>query len=99
VPTLRRIVADLKRRFPAGSIRVDGHSDGKGTDAYNADLSTRRADAVKRWLGTEGGIAAARITTRGYGEKAPIARETTSTGADDPAGRAKNRRVVISAST
>lgn len=97
IPTLRRIAADLLARVPDASVQVDGHTDDVGDDAANVDLSTRRAEAVEAWLSAEGGVAASRIRTRGYGESAPVAPNATPTGADDPQGRAQNRRVVISA--
>jgi outer membrane protein OmpA-like peptidoglycan-associated protein len=78
-------------------VQVDGHTDAVGEDAANLELSTRRAEAVKRWLSTEGGVAESRIRTTGYGESAPVAQNTTPSGADDPDGRAQNRRVVIAA--
>lgn len=97
VPTLRRITAEISRRFPTGTITVDGHTDALGTEQDNLDLSRRRAEAITRWLVTEGGIDAARITTHGYGEAVPVAPNTMDTGADNPEGRATNRRVMISA--
>lgn len=65
-----------------------GHTDSVGTDAYNAKLSLRRADAVKAYLVTRG-LAPARLYTEGKGETQPVADN------DSPAGRAKNRRVNI----
>jgi outer membrane protein OmpA-like peptidoglycan-associated protein len=97
LPTLRRIATDLTSRIPNANVQVDGHTDAIGEDAANLELSTRRADAVKQWMSTEGGVAQARISTRGYGESAPIAPNATAAGADNPAGPAQNRRVVISA--
>lgn len=80
-------VATLKRR---GNIRVEvgAHTDSRGQDAYNLDLSQRRAAAVKDYLVAHG-IAASRLTSRGYGETRPIADNGTA------AGRAKNRRVEL----
>lgn len=57
----------------------------------------RGGGPVKRWLSTDGGVAGPRIRTTGYGESAPIAPNASPTGADNPDGRAQNRRVVISA--
>ncbi|MGP3931965.1 OmpA family protein [Nonomuraea sp. KM88] len=81
------------------TIHVDGHTDAKGDVAHNQPLSERRARAVADWLATEGGLPEARLVARGFGESKPAAPNTTADGSDNPAGRAKNRRVVISART
>jgi outer membrane protein OmpA-like peptidoglycan-associated protein len=47
---------------------VAGHTDAAGSDAYNQDLSERRADSIKRFLTEEYGVAAADLVTVGYGE-------------------------------
>jgi OmpA-OmpF porin, OOP family len=70
-----------------------GHTDGIGSDAYNQKLSVRRADSVKAYLVSKG-IEANRVYTEGKGKKQPIAPNTIN-GKDNPAGRAKNRRVEI----
>ncbi|MCB9595758.1 MAG: OmpA family protein [Sandaracinaceae bacterium] len=67
-------------------VRVEGHTDDRGRDAANLDLSTRRAQAVIAWL-VEHGIARSRFTGVGCGEVHPI--ETNGT----PEGRRSNRRV------
>lgn len=67
---------------------LEGHTDSRGEDAYNQDLSSRRAAAVKAKLAEDYGIAAERISTVGYGEGRPIADNDTTEG------RARNRRVV-----
>ena len=67
---------------------LEGHTDSRGSDDYNADLSDRRAKAVKAKLAADYGIAASRISAIGYGESRPI----DSNDTDD--GRARNRRVV-----
>ncbi|WP_332879697.1 OmpA family protein [Massilia sp. S19_KUP03_FR1] len=65
-----------------------GHTDSVGSDAYNAKLSLRRADAVKAYLVSKG-LDPARLYTEGKGEAQPIADNATAEG------RAKNRRVNI----
>lgn len=76
-------------------VRIEGHTDAKGGDAYNQKLSERRANAVKTWLVTNEGLRDRRFTTRGFGAKKPVAPNTKPNGSDDPDGRQKNRRVEI----
>lgn len=71
-----------------GQIVVEGHTDDRGSAAFNLQLSQRRADAVRRAL-EQRGIDATRITAIGQGEEQPIADNNTN------AGRKKNRRVEI----
>ena len=75
-------------------VSIEGHTDSIGTDAANQGLSERRADSVRRELLT-GGVPTSRIVSRGFGESKPVAPNATADGADDPAGRARNRRVEI----
>ena len=78
-----------------GVVRVIGHTDGKGEDAYNDALSLKRADAVAAWLRARPEIASRAIETEGRGKRDPVAPNTTPAGDDDPAGRARNRRVEL----
>jgi outer membrane protein OmpA-like peptidoglycan-associated protein len=94
LPVLERIAADL-RKHGVRSIRVEGHTDGRGGPEINQPLSEQRAQVVAQWLRDKGGLSNVTITTVGYGARQPIARETTDDGKDDPGGRAKNRRVSI----
>ena len=75
-------------------VSIEGHTDSIGTDAANQGLSERGADAVRREL-VYGGIPANRSVARAFGESKPVAPNTAPGGADDPAGRARNRRVEI----
>ena len=75
-------------RNPAKNIKVTGHTDSTGSEAYNLSLSEKRADAVKSYL-TGKGIDGQRIEAVGMGESAPIATNKTK------AGRAENRRVEL----
>lgn len=97
VQSLQAVADDLKKNYPAGPVKVDGHTDAIGDDASNQTLSEQRAEAVKRFLATTGGIDAGRIVTTGYGEKVPVEPNQNPDGSDNPDGRAKNRRVVITA--
>jgi len=67
-------------------VRVGGHTDDRGSDVHNEELSERRAEAIVAWL-VEQGIAAERLDAVGYGEAMPIATN------DTPEGRQANRRV------
>ncbi len=83
--------AELLRSYPDAPVVIDGHTDGKGTDAYNDALSMRRAKAV-----TEALDAGTRtFTTHGYGKRRPVVANQRPDGSDDPAARQRNRRVEI----
>ena len=75
-------------------VSVEGHTDAKGSDAYNQTLSEKRAGAVKDWLVAHNAVPAA-TTAKGWGEQRPVASNTRPDGSDDPAGRQKNRRVEV----
>lgn len=94
-PAQLQRAADLIRQGGAGSVRVVGYTDSMGEDAYNLDLSQRRAASVVAWLSTAGGIDAARLVAEGRGEADPVAPNAGSEGNDYPEGRAMNRRVTI----
>lgn len=81
-------VASVLNQYPTTLVRVEGHTDSVGSDAYNLDLSNRRANAVKNLL-VQRGIADSRIDIVGYGKTMPVATNDTE------AGRQKNRRVEI----
>lgn len=71
---------------PDTNINVYGHTDSKGTDAYNQGLSERRANSVKSYLVSKG-VSSSRLFAMGMGESEPVATNSTD------AGRAQNRRV------
>ncbi|KAF1705502.1 OmpA family protein [Pseudoxanthomonas suwonensis] len=86
---------EILRRYPDLRVEVAGHTDSRGTDAYNQKLSERRAKAVYDYL-TSNGIDASRlIGPTGYGESRPIAPNANPDGSDNPEGRAKNRRTEL----
>lgn len=87
--------ADLVRAGGDGAVAVTGHTDAKGEDAYNLALSRRRAGAVADWLRGQPGLGERRFDPTGRGAAEPVAPNTTAAGADDPTGRARNRRVVV----
>ena len=93
-PELTKVATVLKS-YPDAQVAVEGHTDGKGGDAYNQTLSERRAQSVADWLVAHAGLNHAKLHTRGWGKTRPVAPNTRPDGSDDPEGRAKNRRVEI----
>ena len=87
--------ASVIREKAKGTVRIDGYTDAKGSDAYNLRLSDRRARAVKDWLVTKEGLGNVTFAAQGHGEANPVAPNTKPDGSDDPEGRQKNRRVQI----
>lgn len=73
---------------PDIKVMVAGHTDSDGDEAYNKDLSQRRAQAVVDYLG-DNGVDAANLVAKGYGEEQPVA------GNDTAEGKAQNRRVEL----
>jgi outer membrane protein OmpA-like peptidoglycan-associated protein len=88
--------ADAVRKGGSGPIAISGHTDAKGEDAYNLTLSARRAEAVAAWLKQQPGLSGREFAIEGKGETAPVALNAKPDGSDDPEGRARNRRVVVS---
>jgi outer membrane protein OmpA-like peptidoglycan-associated protein len=74
--------------YPTVKIEIAGHTDNVGQAAYNLDLSAKRAKAVVDFL-IRGGIAAERLTYKGYGTSRPVASNDTEQG------RAQNRRTEV----
>ena len=81
-----RALAGKLQSYPDSTIDIYGHTDDTGSEEYNANLSTRRAQAVASVL-MDAGVAPRRLRALGQGETSPIATNET------PQGRAKNRRV------
>jgi len=84
---LTRLAASLAT-LPNRLVRVEGHTDSRGADAMNLQLSKRRASSVRRWL-VQNGVSPERLQAWGCGESSPIASNDTADG------RATNRRVVF----
>lgn len=84
-PELNRIISLMKEKSGM-QIEIAGHADATGPEPYNLKLSERRAKAVVEYLKTKG-ITDERISVVFYGEKQPVAPNTS------PDGRRKNRRV------
>ena len=85
-PLLDEVQGVLVKNPQLKHVRVEGHTDNRGTAAYNLDLSRRRAAAVVEYL-VQHGIDRKRLVSAGYGFERPIADNATALG------RAKNRRV------
>lgn len=75
-------------------VFIDGHTDSKGDDQYNQELSVRRAERVKNWLLINHFVGKDAVV-QGWGEKKPIVPNTKPDGKDNPQGRQANRRVEI----
>ncbi len=84
---LQEAIADLRERKP-DRVMVGGHADRAGTEAYNDDLSKRRADNIAKRL-IAGGVEASSVTIEAFGETQPAV--PTDDGVREPA----NRRVEI----
>jgi OmpA-OmpF porin, OOP family len=89
---LDRIAPQIKARA-LGSVQVTGYTDSKGSDAINQPLSVARARAVVSALGPH--TPGVGYDAAGKGSADPVAPNTLSNGADNPQGRALNRRVTI----
>jgi len=87
-------VAKMIGSYPRAQVLIEGYTDSKGSDSYNAKLSDRRAVSVKNWFAKHG-VAANSMQTHGWGAAKPVASNTHPDGSDDPDGRQKNRRVEI----
>ena len=84
---LDEVISVLKKN-PEVKVEIQGHTDNRGSSAYNQKLSERRAKSVMEYL-VKNGIAAGRLSYEGYGPSRPVASNAT------PEGQAKNRRVEL----
>ena len=87
-PPVLDAIVEILMAYPKANFSVEGHCDSKGSKKVNQKISDKRAKAVVDYL-TNSGVAASRLTAKGFGESAPI--DTN----DTRAGRANNRRVEI----
>ena len=87
-PTLKEI-AQMLTEHPDLALTIEGHTDNVGSAQANHELSHKRAAAVKQALVSTYSIDAARLTSTGFGDKKPIAKN------DTPEGRQQNRRVEL----
>jgi outer membrane protein OmpA-like peptidoglycan-associated protein len=86
-PVLEAVAKILKDHPELKKVRVEGHTDNRGSKATNKSLSIQRAAAVVQWLTSKGGVAKSRLTSVGLGMETPIESNDTD------AGRQANRRV------
>jgi len=89
LPLLDEVAQTLKEHPELLEVRIDGHTDDRGTASFNQHLSGRRAAAVRDYLVGKG-IDPDRLTSRGFGESKPLVQ------GEDEAAWAKNRRVEFS---
>jgi outer membrane protein OmpA-like peptidoglycan-associated protein len=85
--SLKNLVTVLNK-YNETDLEIQGHTDAKGDESYNYNLSQKRAQSVDDYLKSNG-VSGARTTIKPYGETAPIASNDTESG------RAKNRRVTF----
>lgn len=85
-PLLAEIAQVISARADIGVVSIEGHTDSRGSDAYNLELSRGRAESVRQFL-IDAGVPANRLVARGFGESRPIV------PGDTPAAHATNRRV------
>ena len=87
--TLQAVGADVVARAAGGTVQVIGHTDSEGSDAYNQDLSQRRAQAAAQVLAPSAQQVGLQVAAEGRGESEPVADNGTD------AGRQANRRVTV----
>ena len=85
-PILDQVASLLKENAGFDLLRVEGHTDSVGSEAFNQDLSQKRAQSVRVHLSKKG-VPAKKLISKGFGKSKPIATNTTEEG------RAENRRV------
>ncbi|ETD36128.1 cell envelope biogenesis protein OmpA [Pseudomonas chlororaphis subsp. aurantiaca PB-St2] len=86
---LDTIATRLKQEAPSAQLRVTGHTDSVGSDAYNQRLSEKRARSVTEYLISAGVPRSSFVSVVGAGESQPVADNKTADG------RAMNRRTEI----
>jgi outer membrane protein OmpA-like peptidoglycan-associated protein len=89
-------IAELAQRIAQANnmVMIEGHTDAKGSESYNQDLSERRAAAVRTAL-VGRGLSTDALNIRGFGKSRPVAPNRHADGSDDPDGRQRNRRVEV----
>jgi outer membrane protein OmpA-like peptidoglycan-associated protein len=88
------VVAGMLKADPGKKLRITGHTDARGRDAYNIRLSQSRAESVKQQL-VALGVPEPQVETTGMGKAQPLGPNQKADGSDDPQGRSRNRRAEI----
>lgn len=88
---LAKAIEKLRKK----KVIIEGYTDSKGSENYNLKLSQKRAESVKGWFISKGGLSEIEFKTKGFGESKPVAPNTKADGSDNPEGRTRNRRVEI----
>jgi outer membrane protein OmpA-like peptidoglycan-associated protein len=96
-PILHQAGAIIRSNPRLRHVVIEGHTDGKGTDHHNMNLSKMRAESTAEWLANAKGgyLANATLETKGLGSSRPVAPNKRPDGLDNPEGRAQNRRIEI----
>jgi OOP family OmpA-OmpF porin len=84
-----RNIAMIMTYYKTATALIGGHTDSKGSQEYNLNLSARRAEEVKRYLSEVMGIAAERLQVQWFGKSVPVSSNETDEG------RQLNRRVEV----
>lgn len=90
---LQQAAEIIKERGAGAAVQITGHTDSKGNDQYNIDLSIARAKSVQAALAQYG--VSVPMQVYGRGKDAPVAPNEHADGSDNPEGRAQNRRVEV----
>lgn len=97
-PAAAARLADVAARVNTGArgeVTVTGFTDSKGSDSVNLPLSQARAEAVRQALVGQVHTPGVTLVAQGRGAADPVAPNTNPDGSDNPAGRARNRRVEV----
>jgi outer membrane protein OmpA-like peptidoglycan-associated protein len=89
IPLLEAIAGALRGHPELLLVRIEGHTDDSGDEAFNLQLSRQRAEAVRRWLVERGRVEPGRLQAEGFGRSRPL------TSNESEEGRRKNRRVQL----
>ncbi|HTF82114.1 MAG TPA: OmpA family protein, partial [Cytophagales bacterium] len=89
-----QLVLDFLNKNQNVNMEILGHTDNRGSEEHNLDLSQRRAESVMTWL-IANGIIEKRLSATGFGEAKPVLPNQNPDGSDNPENRAKNRRTEV----